>query len=733
MIRHIVAMPPDIGDDKSSYFQGFSISLFPDYLAIFNALVFFPQDAFDPFLQGADFIFSKMAGSGLDVYLLRADLLSSEPLDFDRSLNIVWSTTATVDFVSPFLDRFDVRPVHITSGECDGAVSLTELTPEIAAQLTVDLIRRAGAHDFELAPIVRLAEEGAAAARTADSLNISPLQHNCTVPLTKLLKVYGAELNESRLAQPPLDSQVQYVEGITELVRAVDGLRHGIEELPRIRKNDALLFCPSNYTYLYRANSHHWNEIYRKLSRERRNFLKQALIRNQGFGNLACEISDPETFNPYDDEVIGPLLAVRQHELLLFTFLVSISAVNQFVPAIRLPNAVMLHHDRLANIYALVNSSRRGRTQELNRKVGEYSRTIQRELGMELMDVAFGSREKLLAVCDFPIEWISIDLLPAMFRYEMSRIPSTPGNLTAQVLLSGQRVMMPLSALADVLIVRSLAATDPIRNHLSDSVDYFGEKGGLDNLRLELVDVTSEAELIEALNQFKGMTVIFDCHGNHGGEESHAWLLIGAERVDVWGLANRTRIPPIVILAACSTHPLDGSHASVANGFLRSGAISVMGTLAPVSAIHTGVTIARLLYRMSTFIPIATKGEPRSWRDIVSGFLRMSYTTDVLRDLHHVLGAITASQYHKLHLDANLSINGEDPEWFDKLYAGIRSAIGKDDESLRELFLQRYQFVETMLFAQLGRPENLFIYNDASGSGDDAQALAVAALSAGAS
>ena len=152
--------------------------------------------------------------------------------------------------------------------------------------------------------------------------------------------------------------------------------------------------------------------------------------------------------------------------------------------------------------------------------------------------------------------------------------------------------------------------------------------------------------------------------------------------------------------------------------------MSVIGTFAPVDAIHTGVTVARLLYRMSAFIPLVTKMFPITWRDVVSGFFRMSYVTDLLLDIWMHQRLIVESQYEQLHMDANLSINSKEDDWIDKFFAAVRGATGLSEASFNDMLLRRYQFVDTMLFVQLGRPENIMILNDEENDGSASQQTA---------
>ncbi|WP_457324203.1 CHAT domain-containing protein, partial [Roseateles sp. P5_E11] len=337
-----------------------------------------------------------------------------------------------------------------------------------------------------------------------------------------------------------------------------------------------------------------------------------------------------------------------------------------------------------------------------------YCAEVRSEIGDKLWSSMFEGRKRLLTICDFPIEWLPVCGLPAMFRCEMSRVPSTPGNVTAQVALTHPRTVVPRSALDHVLVIRSFGAEDPIRDHLKLAVDRFD----LGALRVDYVDVSTRDELVDAMNGYGGALLIFDCHGNHGGKTEHAWLQIGKERVDVWDLKHAARMAPVVVLAACSTHPLNGSHASVANGFLANGVQAVLGTYAPVDATHAAVLVARLLYRISAYLPMVTKHRPLSWREIVGTFFRMSYTSDVLMDLHWARKAIDEAQFRQLHGDANMAINAGDDSWFEKLQEGVKQAASMNDAELRAVWAARYQFVETMLFGQLGRPENITIVSD---------------------
>lgn len=704
-IQHLVIVPENI-TAEISFFQRFALKLL-NYLPILREISIFPHDVLEALLSNERYVISKMDGSPLNVGLLRVDLLEEAYEALDGRLTVFWTSEETSEAVSKIVSKLQVRPLHISTSSNHGAIYGGDLTPAKINEHLDFLVASASTSNPEYKEIGKIFAASKFLLRSTGELPFPILWHNCTVPLLRVLEAYGYAIDASK-GIPPMAEHDIHINEIIKLVEHIDALRLPVRESVPGRKNDAIVFCPSMCAYLYDTSSFEWNKIYRDLDKDKRTFLKE-LVKNKGYSNSALKLSK-EFSNPYDDPKISPFLMQRQFELRVFTEFVSIVAVNQFVPAVRLPHGVMLHHSQLRNIYALIKSATPKNREQLVKKVLAYVNDLKKDIGEKLLSCILDGRQQLLAMCDFPIEWISSNGLPIMFSHEISRIPSTPGDLFGQVAMAGERVMVPLSDLFNILVIRSFAEEDPIKNHTETAIAAYGENGKTQNLNVKILDVKTVEEVETALNEFAGSIVIFDCHGDHGGSESHAWLHIGKEKLDVWSLANRARVPPIAILSACSTHAINGSHASVANGLLRSGAICVLGTYAPVNSIHASIIVGRLLYRISAFLPLVLTKGLMTWRTVVSGFLRMSYVSDILMEFMR-RDFISEDQVREIHLASNLDINSFDSAWHANLMKSLQVATGIPVEKFKGLIESDFQFVDTMIWTQLGRPENIVLYD----------------------
>jgi len=646
-----------------------------------------------------------MAGSALNIRMIRVDLLDEDHCDVDATPTVIWSTKETAEGVAENLGNFKIQPLHLTLGKCKGAIAISSLSKDSIKRHLLELAERAAAADKTFVRLVKAMLELPLAVGGEIPIPFTAGLHNSTIPMANVLMSCGFDFCNSKNI-PPSEGTEPHISSMIQMSNLIDKLRkEQPADVQLLRKNDAIVFCPSVMAMMYKIQF--WNQHLRSLTKYKREFVKSFLLRNKGYSNGVIAV-DGNGFNPYDDPIVRPMLQMRQFELRYFTELIALVAVNQFAPAFRLPGAVMLHHGMLDEIYTLICSDKPSRTKELNKRVSAYGRQVKDEIGEDLWRAIFEDRKKLLLVCDFPAEWLPIDLVPAMFRYQITRVPSTPGNVTSHVLLSTPRHAIPCSSMNNVLVIRSFKENDIIRDHLTEAIKAYG----LERVKVQFVDVETKEDVISAMNGFNGAIVVFDCHGNHGGKEEHGWLEIGKERLDVWTLANSARMPPIVILAACSTHAIDGSHASVANGFLRSGVLAVLGTYAPVQSIHAAVLVGRLLYRIDKFLPVRTMRYPVTWREIVSEFLKMSYVTDVLRELHQHIEVIDEEQYRTIHLEANEAINSGRDDWIINLQKHVMKATNQTEAEIIDLWEKNFQYVDTMLFTQLGRPENIILMSD---------------------
>jgi hypothetical protein len=170
------------------------------------------------------------------------------------------------------------------------------------------------------------------------------------------------------------------------------------------------------------------------------------------------------------------------------------------------------------------------------------------------------------------------------------------------------------------------------------------------------------------------------------------------------------RMPPIVILSACSTHPLDWSETSSAGAFLTMGAMSVLGTVTPISARDAAVFVGRLLLRLAEFVPMIA-GSGQRWSDVISGLLRMSYVTDLIR-VFESEKVISADDHRKIQFEANTLINAESDEWFEKTLAALALASGWPVERVRSFWLENAYFTSAMRYVHLGSPERIVIVRD---------------------
>lgn len=422
--------------------------------------------------------------------------------------------------------------------------------------------------------------------------------------------------------------------------------------------------------------------------------------------SFSCKVSDGTTLNEIVGHpfVLGMLEAHRQ-DLGVYTSVLGIRAASSFSPVVRLPpgaNGAMLEWCQLA----ASSRAKAGVQHKLNRLAQALSTRLVKGVPEWIKDLLRKAR-RIKIVSDAPLEWMDLDGFPLMLRADVSRIPVTPGNLFVQQMLKASEVQVPAEAFQRVLVVRSFKSGDPVAPFLEKAVREFG-KDGKQYPDVRIVDVRTRGQLVKAINEFDGAILVYDGHGAHSKASDIGTLELANEQVNPWTLKREVRMPPIVLLSACDTHPFDASHATVGNGFLAAGAMTVLATSVPVDGVESAVMIARLLYRVGAYLPLLIKHRPWHsfrWSEIVPGLQRRNYASDAVRRLTK-FGAlkISDSTAEEMLIDVGMAIDtGED--WLQMLIDRAGVAGNRSPTEIKNELRKHVSFAESLLYTQLGNPE----------------------------
>ncbi|MBP0598868.1 CHAT domain-containing protein [Herbaspirillum sp. LeCh32-8] len=667
--------------------QGFNEEIpDPEFLALLAAVTVAPNRAFEIFMDHAEFLEQRREGSKKSIVVTGAELEGHVHVAFP-GISIVIAPRKHIEKAKTVVKEAGLVAIILSTVTEEDVINIFDRDYSDPTFLDEEIFGK-------LKTFEEFAGKDWPALRKPYAVNLDlKSRGNGTVRTNEYLLL---SLGFKFSGREDILGDIQlYIDAINTVLAKTKEVVYGNEPLP-----DLVLFTPGIASYLYDVRSRGWNAILRKVAiPAHRTFIKDGLIRNKGYAGFKIEFDDGLPM-PQEDPIVAGILSVRANEVMATLASISLLCASTAAIPLRLPSEVNLLRSLLVEIQSFHGRSDNKAYRLLQEKYLEYAGRLN-AAAAPFKDIIEQSSTITIS-SDVPLEWMTIDGVPLMISHEVSRIPMTPGNMLMQFSAIGPTVVIPRSSLLKVLVIRSFKKDDPIRTFLEQSVLHYK----LDKMSVTFVDVNTKQDAIEALNQFDGYVVVFDCHGTHSGNTSHGWLQIGEEQLDTWQLAGVAKVPPVVILSACSTSSVTGSHASVANGLLRSGAYTVVGTFLDVDAIKSSAFVGRVLWRLQAFLPaLRSLGfDTVTWRTMMSLFLRMAYATDILRYCEQI-GLINAAQYREIHIAANHQINLANPHWYRGMIAELVKKSGRSEEEILARLQSEAAFVETMLYCQHGRPE----------------------------
>lgn len=544
--------------------------------------------------------------------------------------------------------------------------------------------------------------------------------HNVTTPNELALKAFGWSLSRVDRISTPLtpggNNPRRYVERICQSADAVMAARTQLMK----QLNPGML----DYRYIiavqsmYWAHFHDWRkriQNFKGANKDALRFAYSLAIQSTSYFNSINE----NNLELMDSQFFKFIQGQREADGLSFTAGLTVLSTASLAPVLRLePRLNQVRGD----LKQLANCVRAKASHHFDWKQSRMTHRLSGKM-RSLVDTSFLTRidkpeqrgliEGLKLVTDLPLELMFSNGLPLSMRYDVSRLSVLPGNLYLMGCLTPP-LMVPLSAFSEVLIIRSFQPDDPLRKILEISISAALEITPTPStlgVKTRFVDVQDEDELVAALHNYNGALMIFDGHGSYDSNTGGGVIVIGGKKVDAWQLKERCSFPPIVIFSACDTQPIDGGHSSVATAAFTLEAHTVLATTLPIHGMKAGAFIGRLLYRIAEFMPLAVKVRPiLTWREVISGMLRMTHVTEVMAALKKNAGlAYQGINFDAAQLSANTAINQRSPDWHEKFLDKLSVLTGKSIDHLKRDIEQWASITDSMKYIQLGNPESIVI------------------------
>jgi len=504
-----------------------------------------------------------------------------------------------------------------------------------------------------------------------------------------------------------------------------DALRSQVDPMFGVRasfyEEDTDIYRSVPYELIVTAPSilKHIRELLRRfgrdLSAEKRRHVRFVLRQMIGRRTYSFVGDEREAGGMRTDPHVQGLLSINVDDLIAYTAALSIRASSNFVPVIRLPTHV---NNLYGELVQLENTARNANSKsDRSAKLNKLARQLSMKLAEGIPEWIFDRMRtfsKVKLISDAPLEWLQMDGFPLAVTADVSRIPTTPGNQFFLHSVVAAMVDLTMANFEEVLVIRAFKQNDPLKRVLTAIVEVFRESFERP-MTIRYVDVQNEADLINALNRFSGALAIWDGHGKHSSIDDAGALALPEGPLNAWELRKRTRIPPIIVLGACDTHPMSASHVTTANGFLAAGAKTVVATSLPIDARASGLFVARLLLRINQLLPLhfAASDRPYRWSLLVSGMQKRQYMTDIVFATAKRLGIKVDQEFlRRVSLDAGGLIDTGREGWLEALIRILseKSSVGVSET--RELIQTSVYLTDALIHVQLGSPEHILIHKD---------------------
>jgi hypothetical protein len=689
-----------------SPFQGFTVACIQS-TGVLKKITTLPSSVFELFVEKSRAAYARINGvSAYRIIIIRQEHLRGLRLYPGNIFNVFVSNSETCDAVDQYQHSIPHPTLHVTTGSRSDIPKLIDLTKPHLKELytrVLSFLEESGEPEMVLLPnpnkdVIEW---------VAEALTIPERDHGATVPNELTLKSLKFQLGKldplpaMGMVDDPNSDIVRILRDSVEAVKVQQAAFSSQYERPQFGPPiDTIIWSSGVKSHLQDFTP----DVLTAPEGLRR--VLDALLRQKDYPAFT-NISADQARTMFASNDAKAAIATRKLESELLAGAIGVLSAGHCAPAIRVRPAINLVRGQMRQIAACSAANGPRRLSKLSKLLQGIGAKLEKEIGDDCMNLIRQSGEGLKLISNAPLEFLPIHGLPLQLRRTVSRLPVTPGNVLLSHLLGLPTIYLSPADLRQVLILRAFEHEDPIRNTLTRVSQRFLESAA-GKLDVKVVDIQTISECVDALNSFSGHIVIFDCHGSHNAPKGLGSLQIGSQSVHPLELAGKIRrMPPIVILSACSTHPLEWSDGSTASGFLMLGAVAVLATIVPVSALDAAMFTGRLLLRLADYVPLIAQTGQR-WSDVITGLLRMVYVTALLRSLMS-RKLLSDGQYVEIHIKSNTAINSGNSTWFEEVLENISRASGLSIEEVQVFWKNNAYFTNALQYIHMGSPDRIVI------------------------
>jgi len=436
-----------------------------------------------------------------------------------------------------------------------------------------------------------------------------------------------------------------------------------------------------------------------------------SMLKRKGYSTLWKLDADQDDKAWMQKVASSPCVVLRRLELYATAAFSSVRAASKLTPTYRLPeltSELFAPLGELANATDL-NPSNRSSAERQRRKVNKCARKLNAVFSAsvppKILEIIRNGDGLIGNWGEVPLELLDVDGVPLSMRREITRIPVVPGNGLFRHAMRNSRIHIKAEELCDITIIRALLPSDRLYGELVNRLTSL--MADMPELKVTVRDVANKAEFVDAIRTNNSELVIVDCHGGYDARSHRSGLKIGRKLIDVSEALEGERAPSLVILSACNTHPLNGSHVSAVNGFLEHGSFSVLGTLLPIHGQAAALLVERIVRYLISWSKRG-RGAVR-WSGLISMALRTQYLGETCSVLAAGALPLTPRRWQEVYENAVAAVP-HGTEW-PTLVDELSVAADVQTEEIRELMRRETFLGHAAMYVHFGVPENVAIVN----------------------